>query len=313
MNYFIYFTKFHVLITNWNLQSCSWSILVTATGLSFAFSDRPFSSWLTHVCSNPPTASFCSCPVQFFYLNTVWFGQLHFPSSFLQLQEAVELQLPHWSSCSELLALWIFFWLASSYKVLVICSYLSFYFSDFVSSFSVSSKFSLLSSSFCASCCLSLSPSVSLCFSLSWMAFFLNSSSFSFLRAFFPYALCASLVAWRSSLVMWTFEWLSKQFHMIFDGSQTIHFHITREAPSGVTVFLFAERLRSTSALHELGTWLLTSFWRIEYLNLPWWDFSWKTIPPIMIYSLFYTIYVICNNSFSHVHLPRICNQCHFL
>ena len=40
-----------------------------------------------------PTVSFCSCPVQFSYLNTVCFAPLHFPSFFLQLQEALELQV----------------------------------------------------------------------------------------------------------------------------------------------------------------------------------------------------------------------------
>ena len=48
------------------------------------------------------TVSFCSCLVQFSYLNTVCFGPLHFPSSFLQLQEALELQFLFLITCTNL-------------------------------------------------------------------------------------------------------------------------------------------------------------------------------------------------------------------
>ena len=134
-----------------HLTSCSLSILVAIMNKPFTFSDCPLSSWLTHVWSNPPTVTFFSCPVQFSHLNPVCFGPLHVPSSFLQLQGTLELQLPHWSSCSELLVrvfhlfLHIVFWLFGSLQL-----------TAFLTSVFFLSQTSLFCSSFWDSCCLSV-------------------------------------------------------------------------------------------------------------------------------------------------------------
>ena len=127
-----------------------WSILVIITSL-FTFSDCPFSSELVDTCLE------YSFLVQFSYLTLFALVHCIFHLPFCNFKEPLSYSClieVHVLNC--LSECFIFFFICVS----AVCRSLSFYFSGFISSFTVSNKFSLLCSSFCASCCLSFSPSL---------------------------------------------------------------------------------------------------------------------------------------------------------
>ena len=145
-----------------HLTSCSGSIS-GYSNKSFTFSD------VTHIWNSLPTVSFCSCLVQFsfwplFAFNWSMAFPIFFscnfkkPLSYNCFIEVLFLNCLHESFICFLLKCFV------CWQLTVLLPF------DFISSFSVSNKFSLLRSSFSTSCCLSFFASLSLCFSSSSMA-----------------------------------------------------------------------------------------------------------------------------------------------